>query len=92
VPICPEIAGGLDTPRPPTEIVGGSGEGAIDGRAHVLTVTGEDVTEARVRGAERAVAAAKRYNVTAAILRQRSPSCGSSRIYDGTHAGRPVPG
>jgi uncharacterized protein YbbK (DUF523 family) len=92
VPICPEIAGGLDTPRPPVEIVGRSGDDVLDGRAHVLTVSGEDATEVYVRGAERALAVAKRYNVTAAILRQRSPSCGSDRIYDGTPTGRLKPG
>ena len=73
MPICPEVAGGLDTPRPPAEIVGGIGEDVPDGRAHVLTITGEDVTEAYVRGAERALTGAKRYHVAAAILRQRSP-------------------
>jgi uncharacterized protein YbbK (DUF523 family) len=92
IPICPEIAGGLGTPRPTAEIVGGSGEDVLDGRARVLTVSGEDVTEAYVRGAERTWAVARQYNVTAAILRQRSPSCGSDRIYDGTHTGRLMPG
>lgn len=92
LPICPEIAGGLDTPRPTAEIVGGSGEDVLDGRARVLTVLGEDVTEVYMRGAELALALARRYGVTVAILREGSPSCGSERIYDGTHSRRLMPG
>jgi uncharacterized protein YbbK (DUF523 family) len=88
VPICPEVAGGLPIPRPPAEIVGGDGNDVLDGRARVVTVTGEDVTAAFLRGAECALAVARRYGVTRAILRQRSPSCGSAHVYDGTHSGR----
>jgi len=92
VPVCPEVAGGLGVPRPPAEIVGGDGDDVLDGRARVVTVTGEDVTAAYLRGAECALAAARRYGVTTAILKQRSPACGASRIYDGTHSGRLVAG
>jgi uncharacterized protein YbbK (DUF523 family) len=92
VPICPEIAAGLGTLRSPAEIVGGSGEDVLDSRARVPTFTGDDVSEAYVRGAERGLAVAKRYDVAAAILRQRSPSCGSECIYDGTHSGRLIAG
>ncbi len=88
VPICPEAAGGLPTPRPPAEIVGGDGSDVLDGRAQVTTLTGEDVSAAYVRGAECALAAARRYGITTAILKQRSPSCGSDRIYDGSHTGK----
>jgi len=92
VPICPEVAGGLPVPRPPAEIVGGDGNDVLDGGARVVTVEREDVTAAYLRGAECALAAARRYGITTAILRQRSPSCGVSRIYDGTHSGRLIPG
>jgi uncharacterized protein YbbK (DUF523 family) len=88
VPICPEVAGGLPVPRPPAEIVGGDGAGVLDGRARVVTAAGEDVTAAYVRGAERALAVTKRHGITVAILKQRSPSCGSTHIYDGTHSGK----
>ena len=88
VPVCPEVAGGLPTPRPTAEIVGGDGNDVLDGRARVMTVTGQDVTEAFLRGAEHTLAVARRYGVTRAILRQCSPSCGSACIYDGTHSGR----
>ena len=88
VSVCPEVAGGMTTPRPAAEIVGGDGDDVLDGRARVVTITGEDVTEAFLRGAEHALVVAQRYGITRAILRQRSPSCGSVHIYDGTHSGR----
>lgn len=87
VPICPEVAGGLPVPRPAAEIVGGDGDDVLDGRARVVTIDGEDVTEAYMRGAECALAAARQHSITTAILRQRSPSCGSAWIHDGTHSG-----
>ncbi len=88
VPICPEVAGGLPTPRPGAEIVGGDGDDVLDGRARVVTVTGKDVSAAFVRGAEYTLAVVQRYGINRAILRQRSPSCGSTHIYDGSHSGR----
>lgn len=88
VPVCPEMAGGLPTPRPSAEIVGRDGDDVLDGRARVLTVTEEDVTGAFLRGAEYALAVVQRYAITTAILKQRSPSCGSTQIYDGTHSGQ----
>ena len=83
--VCPEVDGGLGTPRPPAEIVGGDGNDVLAGRARVLTKEGSDVTEAYVRGAEAALAAARRAGATVAILKSRSPSCGAGQIYDGTH-------
>ena len=88
VPICPEVAGGLPVPRSPAEIVGGDGDDVLEGQARVVTVAGEDVTEAYLRGAECALAVVRRHAITTAIFRQRSPSCGSTCIYDGTHSGR----
>jgi uncharacterized protein YbbK (DUF523 family) len=77
VPFCPEVAGGLGVPRPPAEIVG----------ARVLASDGSDVTAAFARGAELALAEALRQGVHIAILKARSPSCGSGVIYDGTFSG-----
>ena len=77
IPVCPEIAGGLATPREPAERVG----------SRVLTKTGTDVTAQYRRGAEEALKMAKLYGCSCAILKERSPSCGSGRIYDGTHTG-----
>lgn len=82
--VCPEVEGGLGTPRPAAEIVGGDGADVLDGRARVVTVDGDDVTDAFVRGAESAVAAARDHGLTTAILKARSPSCGCGSTYDGT--------
>ncbi len=86
--ICPEEAGGLATPRPPAEIVGGDGADVIAGRARVVTADGCDVTASYVAGAYEALEAARRAGARAAILKARSPSCGKARIYDGTFARR----
>ncbi len=75
IPVCPEVAGGLATPRPPAER-------QKDGR--VVNEAGEDVTEAYRKGAELAVTLARKYGCQAAILKAKSPSCGSGTIYDGT--------
>ena len=92
VPVCPEEAGGLPTPRPPAEIQGGTGEDVLDGRARVVAVTGEDVTDAYLAGARVAVARAHQAGATSAVLKARSPSCGVHRIYDGTFSKTAVPG
>ncbi|MCH5583828.1 DUF523 domain-containing protein [Shimazuella sp. AN120528] len=88
VPVCPEQMGGLSTPRLPAEIVGGDGEDVLDGKAKVITIEGEDVTDAFIRGAEEALRVAKSVGATEAILKERSPSCGSCVIYDGTFQGK----
>ena len=90
VTVCPEVAGGLPIPRPEAEIIGGRGAGVLDGTARVRTVDGDDVTNQYVRGAEAAVAAAKRAGAALAVLKARSPSCGCGAIYDGTFSGRTV--
>ena len=77
IPICPEVDGGLPTPRTPSERVGDK----------VLMRDGKDVTENYRRGAEYAREKAKEYNCTMAILKARSPSCGSGKIYDGSFSG-----
>ncbi len=82
VPVCPEQLGGLPTPRPPAERVG----------ARVLTRAGADVTGAYRRGAEGAVALAEGLGCPCAVLKARSPSCGSGTIYDGTFTGARVSG
>ena len=74
VPVCPEVLGGLPTPRTPSE--------QKDGR--VVSARGEDVTQAFASGAESALYIAEEYGCSAAVLKARSPSCGCGRIYDGT--------
>ncbi|MFP5352289.1 MAG: DUF523 domain-containing protein [Actinomycetota bacterium] len=82
--VCPEEDGGLGTPRPPAEIVGGDGHDVLDGKARVVTKQGGDVTTEYVRGAELALAAARQAGATTAVLKSRSPSCGKGCVYDGS--------
>jgi uncharacterized protein YbbK (DUF523 family) len=82
--VCPEEEGGLGTPRPPAEIVGGDGRDVIEGRARVMTEAGVDVTEAYLAGARAALEAALDAGATTAVLKARSPSCGKGVIYDGS--------
>ncbi|MCR4432062.1 MAG: DUF523 domain-containing protein [Tepidanaerobacteraceae bacterium] len=87
VPICPEQAGGMPTPRVPAEILGGDGLDVIEGRARVITSEGEDVTLKFFEGAKEALKLAKLVGANKAILKSRSPSCGCCKIYDGTFKG-----
>ena len=82
VPICPEIYGGLSTPREPSEIKNG----------RVISKNGNDLTEYFERGAQEILALAKLYHCKYAILKQRSPSCGYKKIYDGTFSGKIISG
>jgi uncharacterized protein YbbK (DUF523 family) len=82
--VCPEVDGGLGTPRPPAEIQGGDGDDVLDGRARVMTRDGVDVTENYINGAKRALAAARANGASVAIFKARSPSCGKGGVYDGT--------
>lgn len=72
--ICPEVFGGLSTPRPASEIVGDK----------VKNVLGEDVTFNFISGANKALELALAHNCKIAILKAKSPSCGKGLIYDGT--------
>ncbi len=82
VPVCPEILGGLTTPRTPSERVGD----------RVLMKDGTDVTAAFDRGANEALRLAGLYGAKIAVLKERSPSCGSGTIYDGSFSGKFRPG
>ena len=92
VVLCPESAGGLPTPRPPAEIEGGGGSDVLRGHAKVVTVEGEDVTPQFVIGAQIAVNKVLEYGVGMAVLKARSPSCGSLAVYDGSHSRTLKPG
>ncbi|MEO3944094.1 DUF523 domain-containing protein [Gorillibacterium sp. CAU 1737] len=92
LPVCPEVLGGLSTPREPAEIVGGTGEDVLDGHARIIDRTGCDVTTEFVSGAYEALRVAREAKATVVVLKESSPSCGSSRIYDGTHSGHKIPG
>jgi uncharacterized protein YbbK (DUF523 family) len=82
VKICPEVYGGLKTPRPDSQIRG----------ERVLARTGQDVTEEYKKGAKEAVRLAEENQVVCCIMKQRSPSCGSKIIYDGTFTGSKIKG
>ena len=82
IPVCPEILGGLPTPRPPAERVGD----------RVMNREGTDVTEAYRRGAEETLRLAELLGAHLALLKERSPSCGMGKIYDGSFQGRIVNG
>ncbi len=88
VPFCPEQAGGLATPRDPSEIVGGVGEDVLKGKARVITDKGEDVTEAFIKGAKEALKLATLIGADSAILKSKSPSCGTKCVCDGTFSGK----
>ena len=93
IPVCPEVAGGLPVPRPPAQIQGPGGGPAVLARtARVHTVDGEDVTAAFLTGAQIALDTARRHGVRVAILKENSPSCGATRIHDGTFSGVRIPG
>jgi uncharacterized protein YbbK (DUF523 family) len=92
VPLCPEVAGGLPTPRAPAEIAGGQGAQVLDGRLPVLTLGGEDVSAAFIEGAEQALALVAKYGIRMALLKARSPSCGNRENYDGSFSGTKVAG
>ena len=89
---CPECMGGLDIPREPAEIIGGTGEDVIEGSAKVCDRAGRDVTEQFLKGAYAALALAEKLQPTAIYMKTRSPSCGSGEIYNGTFSGTRISG
>lgn len=82
IPICPEQLGGLPTPRPASEIIGDK----------VINNEGTDVTSNYQKGAEEALKIAKLLGIKKALLKAKSPSCGNSKIYDGTFSGTLIDG
>lgn len=93
VPFCPEVAGGLPVPRPAAEIAEATGGSSVlSGAGRVLDVNGRDVSAFFVAGAQQALEYAQRESIRVAVLKEGSPSCGTSFIYDGTFTSRRVPG
>ena len=82
IPFCPEVEGGLSTPRTPAERVGD----------RVINQDGEDVTDAYLRGAELAFNICLFLKIKKVILKEKSPSCGSKIIYDGSFSHKEIPG
>lgn len=93
VPLCPEIAAGLPTPRPAVEIApGASAADVAAGSAEVIDAEGGVWSEAMREGARIAVATARARGCRFALLAEGSPSCGSHAVADGTFTGTRVPG
>ena len=92
VPLCPEVAGGLPTPRAPAEIPGGQGARVLDGELPVMTDGSEDVTAHFVAGARIALELVAAHGIRMAVLKARSPSCGNRENYDGSFSGTRVAG
>lgn len=82
IPVCPEVFGGLPTPRADAQRVGNK----------VIARTGKDVTFEYMKGANEAVRLAKEHGVLCALMKEKSPSCGSNKIYDGTFEGNLIEG
>lgn len=82
IPICPEVWGGLPTPRVPSEIINDK----------VINKDGIDVTDNYMRGAIEALNLARKFNIKKAILKSKSPSCGKNKIYDGSFTGSLIDG
>lgn len=83
IPVCPEVLGGLPTPRPPAE---------LQSNGRVVNRAGVDVTAEYAAGARRALETARKYGCTVAVLKEKSPSCGNQAVYDGSFSGTLVPG
>ena len=82
IPVCPEVMGGLPTPRVPSEIVNGV----------VTMADGRNVDTEFRKGAQIGLNLAKENEVDLVILQSRSPSCGVKQIYDGTFSGNKIEG
>jgi len=87
IPVCPEMLGGLETPRTPSEIIRDEA-----GNRKVVNANGEDVTTEFIKGAMKTVSIAKIVEADQAIMKQNSPSCGYGKIYDGTFSNNLVEG
>ena len=93
VQICPEVAAGFSTPRPPAEIRGtGDGHAVLHGQGRVVEQTGNDVTELYLEAGQLTLDLARETGCRYAVLTDGSPSCGSSFIYDGSFRGTRVAG
>jgi len=83
IAVCPEVSGGLTVPREPAEQ-------QVDNK--IITTSGMDVSEQFTLGAKRALTLCQQYNIRFALLKESSPSCGSTLIYDGSFTNRKITG
>ena len=92
LPVCPEMLGGLPAPRSPAEIIWQRDPDHPAGRPVITTKNGEDLTAPFLAGAAQVVELAKQHQIRLVIFKERSPSCGVEKIYDGTFSSRLIPG
>ena len=92
VPFCPEVAAGLSVPRPCSEISGSNGSAVLHGHTSVMNISGQDVTKYFLAGAKKALELARSNKIEIAVLKDGSPSCGSTYIYDGSFSQIKRPG
>ena len=78
IPVCPEVFGGLPVPRTDAQRLGN----------RVVARDGRDVTQEYLSGAREALRLAEKYDVICVIMKEKSPSCGSRMIYDGSFSGK----
>lgn len=78
IPVCPEQLGGLPTPRPASDIIGGNGHNVLEGNATVCTREGDDMTAPFIQGAKQVLQIANAHKIEGVCLKARSPSCAVS--------------
>ncbi|MCD6162071.1 MAG: DUF523 domain-containing protein [candidate division Zixibacteria bacterium] len=81
-PVCPEIEGGLDVPRPKSWIENGSGKDVLDGNTIVVNENGQDVSLSYLDGAKKVLELARSKDARVAILKSKSPACGCGQVYN----------
>lgn len=82
IPVCPEIMGGLPTPRKASEIQG----------CQVVMGDGTNVTKEYQKGAEEVLRLCRLFGCKRAVLKEKSPSCGCGKVYNGTFSGKLIDG
>lgn len=91
ISLCPEVRAGASIPRSPSEIIGaGGGAAVLAGTVRIKNKADQDVTDLYIKAAQIALDTAKRHDIKVAILKDGSPSCGSSKIYDGSFSGNKI--
>ncbi len=91
IPVCPEELGGLATPREAVELTS-DGTWVLLGAGKAMTKKGADLTDNFIKGAKEVLSIAEKNGIKEAILKQKSPSCGFGKIYDGTFSGKIIKG
>lgn len=89
---CPECLGGLPIPRAPAEVQQGNQQGTLQEKQKIITIKNEDVTDNFHNGALKTLNICLKHQIKYALLKESSPSCGSTAIYDGTFSNTKIKG